>query len=435
MDRYAAIVHPTSTGAVIAEEFRAQGCHPIAIWTGSHGESQTEFHRELQGTDVCELANDLTASCGDNLVAVVPGGERGVTVADALSAHLKMRTNGICHGDRRSKSNQQELLRKANLPGVREACGRSWEEVQAFAESEMMPVLVKPSESAGSDGVKKCLTIAEAEEHFKKLSATPPQVGPPDAPVLIQQFLHGPEYVVDQVSCHGKHKVMMVYKYDKQPANGADFVYFAVEPVPMNDSKVPELVMYAQKVLDAMGILYGPTHGEFILTEEGPRLVEMNCRAQGADGSWAPLCRALTGGYSQIEIAVHSYISDEEFDKCPEQPPVPFKASGIEICFVSRVEGVISGTPGFDMVRSLDSFHELFTDVEVGSEVQRTIDPATGVGSVILIHPDDKVLKRDIRLIREMENAGKFFELQETPSEPQHLSSEVFRDRSRSPRR
>ena len=70
------------------------------------------------------------------------------------------------------------------------------------------------------------------------------------------------------------------------------------------DARTPvakRLISYTRSVLDALWIEWGATHGEVILTDDGPCLVEMNCRSHGADGSWVPLAKALTGGYSQVD--------------------------------------------------------------------------------------------------------------------------------------
>ena len=54
-------------------------------------------------------------------------------------------------------------------------------------------------ESAGSDGVKLCRTTEEAEDHFKLLMHSQRKIGATGAAVLVQEFLAGDEYVIDQV--------------------------------------------------------------------------------------------------------------------------------------------------------------------------------------------------------------------------------------------
>lgn len=94
----------------------------------------------------------------------------------------------------------------------------------------------------------------------------------------------------------------------------------------------------------------------------------------------------------------------------PDRPPCPFKASGTEIILVSYSKGKVKETPGYSMIRKLPSFVFLETGVKVGSEVDYTIDLFTGIGSIILMHPDEEVLKRDVAFIRYMEEINGLFE-------------------------
>merc|ERR1712060_311880 len=70
---------------------------------------------------------------------------------------------------RRNKSEQQKLVKAAGLRSTREARGTVLADVREFLQKEPMPCIVKPTESCGSDGVKKCSTVEEAEAHFELL--------------------------------------------------------------------------------------------------------------------------------------------------------------------------------------------------------------------------------------------------------------------------
>jgi hypothetical protein len=222
------------------------------------------------------------------------------------------------------------------------------------------------------------------------------------------------ELSFDPVSREGVHKVTMIYVYDKRPANGCNFVYFGCVPVDPQSPEAKILVPYTQKVLDALDIKNGPSHGEIMMTADGPCLVEMNCRAHGGDGNWRPLCLALNGGYSQVEAAVDGFLDNRQFLITPDLPPSPFKASGLEVIMVSFSRGIVKSTPGYDEIRSLESFVYLETGVKPGSFVDYTIDLFTGIGSVILIHQDKEILERDLNRIREMERANEIFEYEDS---------------------
>jgi biotin carboxylase len=347
-----------------------------------------------------------------SLRACIVGCETGVRLADALSQELGLRTNGT-HVNRRDKSEQQKCVNLAGLRSVREAVGTEWHSVQNFVDTESLPLVVKPVEGAGSEGVKLCKSKDDAEAHFHLLMNSQRKVGDFGAAVLVQEYLKGKEYVIDSVSQDGLHKTVMVWVYDKRACNGADFVYFGMLPVPSDSAVAKQLIAYTQGVLDALGIMNGPTHGEVMMTEDGPCLVEMNCRSHGGDGYWVPLARALTGGYSQIDATVDAFLDDRAFKMLPTVPPSPFKVSGQEVMLVSMQSGRVVRTPGLDKIRQLRSFVSLECDVAPGSFIEQSVDLFTSHGSVFLTHDDMDVIAEDVGAIRDMEVNGTLFLLED----------------------
>lgn len=419
------VVDPYSTGCWIVKEILNRQYKVIALWTAgfptemrAHIPLDCEglnYHAHIEeGSSVVSTAIAVRKAAGQfRVVACLAGGEAGVGLADTLSETLEVRTNGVgVAGDRRDKKVQQELVAKAGMRSVRQAGGSKFEDVEDFLKKESYPVVVKPVDSAGSDGVKLCHDFDEAKDHFGAImSEDNVNVnGGQCSAVLCQEFLRGKEYVVDHVSRNGVHKTMMVWSYDKRPANGSAFVYFGMLPVDPQSAEARLLIPYVRGVLDALDIKNGPTHAEVIVTPGGPCLVEMNCRAHGGDGTFRPLARALTGGYSQIETTVDAYLGAKEFDALPAEPPSPLKSAGQEVILVSRSRGTVTATPGFDVIRSLESFVYLESAVERGTMVDYTTDLFTGIGSTILMHPDREVLEADVATIRKMEENNELFE-------------------------
>lgn len=416
------LVDPYSTGCLIAEEIMKRGYTIMALWTaGFSPEMKTHvpvsageirWHAQLDEAENLEAtAAAVKKAAGKyRVVACIAGGEAGVDLADALSEFLKVRTNGTAIPNKRDKKLQQELIKKRGLRSVRQAGGDKFEQVAPFLQREPFPVVLKPVESAGSDGVKLCHNFEEAKEHFNTLMKSQMVNGGECPAVLCQEFLRGKEYVIDHVSRDGVHKTVMVWVYDKRPANGSAFVYFGCVPVASDSPEAKLLIPYVRRTLDALDIKNGPSHAEVMMTSDGPCLVEMNCRAHGGDGNWRPLCRALTGGYSQVESAVDSYLDSRQFMITPDKPPAPFKAAGQEVILVSFSRGVVKSTPGFEEIKQLPSFVYLETGVRPGSKVDHTIDLFTGIGSVILMHHDPEVLKQDVERVRQMERDNTLFE-------------------------
>lgn len=421
----AILVDPYSTGCCIAEEIQKRGYSVIALWTkGFSPEMKThiplsvgniKYTAEVDQADtLADTVSAIYKAAGKlRVVACMAGGEAGVDFADALSEHMKLRTNGTRIPNKRDKKLQQELAAAAGLRSVRQACSDKFSDVEEFLTTEDYPVVLKPVESAGSDGVKLCHNFEEAKEHFDVLMNSQMVNGGDCPSVLCQEFLRGKEYVVDHVSRDGKHKTVMVWVYDKRQANGSAFVYFGCVPIDSNSPEAKILIPYVRRVLDSLDIKNGPSHGEVMMTNDGPCLVEMNCRAHGGDGNWRSLCRALNGGYSQVETAVDSFLDSRQFMITPEKCPSPFKASGQEVILVSFSRGVVKATPGFSEIKNLESFVYLETGVKPGSMVDYTVDLFTGIGSVILVHDDEEVLNRDVKRIRQMESENLFFEYEQ----------------------
>ena len=417
------IVDPYSTACVIAQEIARRGYLIIALWTHEFSDEMKTHVPESCGrmdyfTEITEIPGSLEETeqvlkkaVGEtySIVACIAGGEAGVDYADAFSEHLGLMTNGTDIPNRRDKKLQQELIQQAGLRSVRQAGSDKFEDAEHFLKTEPYPLVLKPVESAGSDGVKLCYNYDEAKDHFELLMKSQMVNGGQCPAVLCQEFLRGKEYVIDHVSRDGKHKTAMVWVYDKRPANGSAFVYYGMSPVRVDSPEAKILISYTRRVLDAIGIRHGPTHTEVMMTADGPCLVEVNCRAHGGDGNWRSLCRALTGGYSQVEGTAAAFLDVDEFNKLPDMPPSPFKASGQEVILVSYSQGKVKSTPGYEVMKQLPSFLCLETGIKVGSDVDYTIDLVTGIGSVILMHHDEAIVKRDIDFIRYMETINGVF--------------------------
>jgi len=415
------VVDPASTGGCVAAEAVKRGFPVIAAWgTEITPEERLhvpnvcksiKYHAEVeQLSTIPETATAVKTAAGDMpIVACIVGAETGVTLADHLSAELQVRTNGIFHGgDRRNKSVQQRAVKAAGLRAVREALGATWDEVEAFVDKEPFPIVLKPVEGGGSFGVKLCMTKDEAKAHFQLLMDSQRKCSAQGAAVLCQEFLKGKEYVVDHVSRDGVHKCMMVWVYDKRPTNGAAFVYYGMIPVDANSEEAKLLIKYTQGVLDALKLNNGPSHGEIMMTSDGPCLVEMNCRSHGWDGAWVPLAKMLTGGYAQPDVAVASHLDVSAFAKIPAVYPSPLKATGQNVMLVSFFCGTVRSTPGYDKMKQLSSFVALQTGVGIGSKVELTVDLFTAVGVLVLANTDPRKMEADLALVRRMEKEGLF---------------------------
>ena len=112
------------------------------------------------------------------------------------------------------------------------------------------------------------------------------------------------------------------------------------------------------------------------------------------------MARALTGGYSQVEVTADCFCDPFAFNKIPDRPAYPFKASGQEVKLVSYSQGKVKSTPGYEVLKMLPSYVHMDGIVSPGAQVDYTQDLITAIGSVVISHPDAEIVKRDIEFIR-----------------------------------
>ena len=183
-------------------------------------------------------------------------------------------------------------------------------------------VIMKPVDSAGSDGVTLCQSMEECQKAFGDIIGKTNVLGLVNEQLLVQEYLEGIEYVVDMVSREGEHKCVAIWEYDRRSANGAGFVAFGQRLLTMDEPRAQELVAYQKKVLTALSINFGPSHGEVKWHQGEPVLVEVGSRCHGAEGFWMPVSDSVYG-YNHVECAIDSAESAAAFSKVPENPQAP----------------------------------------------------------------------------------------------------------------
>lgn len=220
---------------------------------------------------------------------------------------------------RRNKYVMGEAVRAAGIRAASQLRASTWAEMSALLVAWPSPfrAVVKPLDSAGSDGISLCASKEEACAAFHRIIDKPNALGLHNSSALVQEYLDGPEYIVDMVSRDAAHKATAVWQYDKRAVNGAAFVYFGQTLLDVEDAHVTELVAYMKRVADALGIAHGPSHGEVKWCGGEPVLVEVGARCNGAEGAWMELADRVFG-YNQVGVTVNAYRNPAAFALCPD---------------------------------------------------------------------------------------------------------------------
>jgi biotin carboxylase len=437
LDKAIGVVDPFSTGLHLAAEVRKRGykCVRIfSIWDSPVANLVQEgltvdYCATVQHNDRAkdqDIAIDDTAQQLRDLpfeiVAIVPGAETGVELADQLSSRMGMRTNGVEKSlARRNKYHMGERVRSAGVRAVKQAVCTTEDQVNTFLKTIVphggslanLRCVVKPVQSAGTDDVFLCKSADEALVAFNKILGTMNGIGLLNENVLVQEFLVGKEHVVDKVSRDGVHKVIAIWQYDKRPVNGAAFVYYGMKLCPADSPQSKVLIEYADKILDALDINNGPSHMEVMLNtiDNGdgtvtydPCLVEVGARCHGGEGTWLPVVSECIG-YSVVDVTLDVYLDGKFWEKL-DKDYFPLKKAGRSVDLVSRNSGIVRSLPGDAIIRKLKSIRTLDWEVKPGDFIHKTIDCYTRPGCAQLVADTEEEAEHDLEWIHEFEVLG-----------------------------
>lgn len=339
-----------------------------------------------------------------NPVLILPGSEKGVVLATRLANDLNLLSNSYDNIEAMTlKDKMQERLKEKGLRSIKGQVVNSLEEAIDFYDSEnLKKVVIKPSYSAGSSSVKICLSKEDMIKNIKELFDDYNCFGNENTELLVQEFIEGEEYIVNTVSSAGKHRVTLIWKYSKVKTSDGSIIYDIMETVDELDLGEAEMVEYAYKVADAIGVEYGPIHGEYMVDENGPVLVEVNCRPCG--GTLAPEFLDRISGQHETDSILDAYLKPELF-KLKLRTPYRLLAKGVIKDFIVPYDLVAESTSIYHISKNLESHYKtVFEDLSLpGKSFIKTKDLFSSCGLIYLVNEDYYTLQKEIDFLHDIE--------------------------------
>ena len=369
-------------------------------------------------TEADSYAETLETVRGLNPMLILPGSDPGIYLSMRLSADLGLKSNPLSiFREVRDKYWMQKALERAGIRFIRSQPVRSEEEALALFNREFgQNAVIKCTQSASSKNVYVCTSEKAVRTAYRKTSASIAERARPGETVVIQEYVDGREYALDTVSCEGRHAAVYGMEYLQRAfsATGKRYdtdIYFSPDE-PAYDG----IVSYCFRVLDCLGIQYGPVHSEFIVDEKGPVLVEVNGRPAGSFQKNSFQDQVLFT--HETAIALDSYLMDSEgfFSRYSVRMHLRQPAAVKELylerpIYVSRVKMT-------ERLSALESFSYALDNGEA-CVYPRTTDLNTTGGIIYLTAPDPEVIRKDLDIIRELERHGlhELYDYQEADEE------------------
>ena len=339
-----------------------------------------------------------------NPILIVPGNERGVVLAARLSHELGLLGNSIENLDAMTLKNEMhKRLAQRGLRSIKGKVIHSLDEALEFYDSENLgEVVIKPTYSAGSASVRICLNREEMIDSINQLFDEVNYYGDELEELLIQERINGIEYIVNTVTHKGIHRVTLVWKYNKVKTSEGAIVYDSCETVNELSLGEAEMVEYAYKVADALEIQYGPVHGEYMIDEKGPVLIEVNCRPCG--GSMPAEFLDRISGQHETDSILDSYLKPKcFFDELRKK--YILHAHGTLKFFITPKNMIVRSSPIVNIDKKLKAFHDssLVNATYHDMFFQKTEDLTTAAGYVFLINEDKADVDHDLNFLRDVE--------------------------------
>lgn len=402
------LVDAYTSGKYLSPEFIALGAETV------HVQSTPEFMPSMPAPDLGDyLANIVHEDVETTVellskyepVCVLAGQEPGVTLADTLSERLGVPTNGTPLSEaRRDKYLMIETLREAGLRCAEQFKGSEVADLVGWAQrAAAYPVVVKPLKSAAGDGVFVCADAEEVRAAAEAVLSSDTIYCETNREALVQSYLHGAEYVVDMVSYGGRRYVCGVWMYHKRLLPNGRNIYDWEHLLGADEGPAPALIDYVDRSLTALGVDYGPTHAEVILTPDGPALVEVGSRIAG---NMHPGFHDACAGGNQATLTALAYLDPGRF--LTEYAGRRYTRRGEAVCSTTStaLSGVVTAVDQ-QVVAELGGLETVFglnLKIEPGGRIRPTVDLYSSTMRIFMHGATADAVRRDRQRIEELKD-------------------------------
>ena len=429
------VVQCTSTGKNYIQDIIDRNCNPVILEVKTIGDNEEAIARRKEVKEGYESINadfeliyekdtyEETLKMVKELdpLLIIPGTEDGVILATKLANDLNLLCNPIENLDAMTlKDEMQNRLAQNNLRHIKGKLVSTIEEaIEFYDKEELKEVVLKPIYSAGTVGLRMCKNKEELIQSFEEVLNLPGLYGNVEESLLIQERINGTEYIVNTVSSNGIHRVTTIWKYNKATTSEGGQVVDTSVTVNELGLGEGELVEYAYDVADAIGIKYGPVHGEYMIDEKGPVLIEVNCRPCGANME-ADFLDKISGQH-ETDSSLDSYLNPEKF-KMEQGKGYRLNGYGALKLFITPKDLIAKSSPMKYMSNKLKSHYKTSMTQIIGEMVfEKTQHLENASGIVYLAHEDGYQVQKDIEFLRSVEqNAFQLVLSEELKTEINH---------------
>lgn len=237
-----------------------------------------------------------------------------------------------------------------------------------LADELFFPCIMKPTDSSGSRGVVLCRNKQELFSNYEySLNASQ------NGKIIIEEYLDGPEFSIEVMVVDHKPHVLQIT--DKITTGAPHFVEMGHSQPTVQPMEVQKkLIDLAVRAVESMGINNGPAHVEMILTDNGPKMVELGARMGGdfITTHLVPLSTGVDMMKATIDIA------------CGQKADIePKFRKGSAIKFFDSKVGSIKSIHGVEKATNVPGVVDIIFFKKIGENISEIISSNDRIGFVI----------------------------------------------------
>lgn len=241
-------------------------------------------------------------------------------------------------------------------------------ELEKFVNKITFPCIIKPVDNAGSRGV----VLINSKKELKSAvnySLSNSHKGS----IIVEEYLKGNEVSVEVMAINGGIHILQVT--DKLTTGAPHFVEMGhSQPSQLGMKNISVIKDLAVRATKSVGIDNGPVHVEIMLTEKGPRMIELGARMGGdcISTDLVPLSTGIDMVKATIKIALGEIPDIEpKFDK------------GSAIRYLKESFGMIKKVSGVKDVKKMEGIQQVTILKNIGDTIGRFGSSTDRIGYII----------------------------------------------------
>lgn len=230
-------------------------------------------------------------------------------------------------------------------------------------------IIIKPADNSGSRGVQLCDITQMKEKETYDYSREFSRSGQ----LVVEEYMIGPEVSVETYSINGRVEVVAIT--DKVTTGAPFFVEMRHSQPTILDVKIQEQIReVAVAAVLALEIFNGPSHVEVIVTEQGPRIVELGARLGGDNISTSLV--PLSTGVNLIRACIQTALGE-----VPDIQKTLNKAAIIK--YIDPPKGEIKSIKGIEEIQNTPGVEQFVLLKGVGDNVTEIKNSTERSGFII----------------------------------------------------